>query len=453
MRPLARDQTDYPPQPMRPSNYDIFCLAAAIVFHVVDICTDAQVAIHYYNLGYFYYFLATVLILLIPSFVNSCVSYRMYNMDEEDQDFLKTNRKMKCWRFLLLLPSFAPILRYIASLRYAWKSRKAERVQNKEKQERYYKLMLKEDADVALLRVFECFLEAAPQTLLQVSFLLKQYQDNTFKHGYDDYKPIASVVSSFAGMALSLMTYQRNIRFVQEDKDNVSKIGSAFIFLWHFFVTISRILMLSAMVYISWLWALISMTIHWIVMTFSLALLEEHDFCSSSSAIRFNEFRIHETLCNFMFSAVLGLVYIFTYITPGEGSTRNRYLGFYLICLIENVVGAAIWHHFSKIATWFTAAMTICCVVPYLLGCLCMVIYHQKFHPKHFTQLRVLPKRRQTQVPEESQLPTLQNKCESGTIKNGAIPHQDAESNDKISEDVPEETQNLHQAVPLNVTK
>lgn len=57
-------------------------------------------------------------------------------------------------------------------------------MKNKEEQERYYKLMLKEDADVALLRVFECFLESAPQQILQISYLLKtHYNESNIETG------------------------------------------------------------------------------------------------------------------------------------------------------------------------------------------------------------------------------------------------------------------------------
>jgi hypothetical protein len=72
--------------------------------------------------------------------------------------------------------------RYCDSLSYALKSRNAEKQQDIVNQRHYYERMLKEDSDVALLRVFECFLEAAPQQILQISILLVDSRDESTFH-------------------------------------------------------------------------------------------------------------------------------------------------------------------------------------------------------------------------------------------------------------------------------
>lgn len=69
----------------------------------------------------------------------------------------------------------APVIRYYDTLIYALKARKCEKVGDRNGQRLYYFKMLKEDQDVALLRIFECFLEAAPQQVLQLTILLKHY--------------------------------------------------------------------------------------------------------------------------------------------------------------------------------------------------------------------------------------------------------------------------------------
>lgn len=56
--------------------------------------------------------------------------------------------------------------RYIDSLYYGLKSNKSKG--QIEKQVTYYKQMIYEDADATLLRLFECFMEAAPQIVLQI---------------------------------------------------------------------------------------------------------------------------------------------------------------------------------------------------------------------------------------------------------------------------------------------
>lgn len=62
--------------------------------------------------------------------------------------------------------------RYYDVLNYALKSRKAAYKGNYDDQKKYYALMVKEDSYVSLLRIFECFLEAVPQQILQICIVL-----------------------------------------------------------------------------------------------------------------------------------------------------------------------------------------------------------------------------------------------------------------------------------------
>lgn len=71
----------------------------------------------------------------------------------------------------------APVLHYYETLRYALKTRRCEKARDRTGARRNYLKMLKEDQDVALLRVFECFLEAAPQQILQLTLILKHHND------------------------------------------------------------------------------------------------------------------------------------------------------------------------------------------------------------------------------------------------------------------------------------
>lgn len=80
-------------------------------------------------------------------------------------------RSKFCCIFILVF-QLAPVLRHIDGLKYALKSRKYKKEGDQLKQRRYYVKMLKEDQDIALLRVFECFLEAAPQQILQLTIML-----------------------------------------------------------------------------------------------------------------------------------------------------------------------------------------------------------------------------------------------------------------------------------------
>lgn len=86
------------------------------------------------------------------------------------------SKKLYC--IVIITFQLAPVLRYYQTLKYAIKAYKFKKQENRNAQKKYYLKMLKEDQDVALLRVFECFLEAAPQQILQLTILLKHYHSS-----------------------------------------------------------------------------------------------------------------------------------------------------------------------------------------------------------------------------------------------------------------------------------
>jgi hypothetical protein len=69
------------------------------------------------------------------------------------------------------------IIRYVDALLYGLKSRKAAKRGDRASQYKYYAYMINEDADSTLLRLFEAFMESAPQVTLQLYILIYYFND------------------------------------------------------------------------------------------------------------------------------------------------------------------------------------------------------------------------------------------------------------------------------------
>ncbi|VDN34319.1 unnamed protein product, partial [Dibothriocephalus latus] len=120
------------------------------------------------------------------------------------------------------------------------------------------RLMLYEDADSCMLRLIECFMEAAPQLLLQLYILLSQPAPdgvvrlcliNPFPFNPPISPPvIAQYVScgtSWLSLAWCLTAYQSALRNSRVEKANLRFRGTVFYFLWKVGVLLSRLLALA----------------------------------------------------------------------------------------------------------------------------------------------------------------------------------------------------------------
>lgn len=91
-----------------------------------------------------------------------------YIVDNDDPSIGRTTLCKWIVRVVFLLLQISPLLRYLDTLIYGIKSVVApDSVRGL-----YYRRMLDEDTNGALLRLFHCFLHSAPQAILQLAILL-----------------------------------------------------------------------------------------------------------------------------------------------------------------------------------------------------------------------------------------------------------------------------------------
>ncbi|XP_026807050.1 XK-related protein 6 [Rhopalosiphum maidis] len=369
------DEPDELPRDLSISYWDLIVLVLAIVSHVIDVCIDFNIAYQYYIYEKLTYFLLTVIFIAVPSIINTYMSLKIYSIQEDMQ---RTTQKLLSNRLLLpflLILQMAPVLRYYDVLKYALKSHRAARKGNFDDQKNYYALMAKEDSYVSLLRIFECFLEAVPQQILQICIVLvEKKQGSTFQIVHQS----ASIASSTIGIAWAMASYHKNVRIAYENRKNIGNTGTVLQFLWHIMITVSRILSIS-LAAIVWPQSTgIFCMVHWLFMTLWIFKFQNVTFCIPSN--RSEESKI----MRFFFSTILGLVYIFTYLSPseGQGNSKNRYLGYYGVFLVENIVAVTIWANTgTDQSQWYYYLLMIGSIAPFFVGILFMAIYYKFFHP------------------------------------------------------------------------
>ncbi|XP_015180815.1 PREDICTED: XK-related protein 6-like isoform X1 [Polistes dominula] len=374
------------------SNLDIFFLICSIIMHLIDMAFDINIAVRYLLANKIIYFICTLFFLLIPSFINVIISRRMQHQDEElDSDLMQLEnhksaqmmRRKRICCILAVVFQLAPVVHYYDTLIYALKARNCEKIGDRNGQKRYYLKMLKEDQDVALLRIFECFLEAAPQQVLQLTILLKHYNSDI---NLEFIHQIGSIISSLASMGWAMASYNRSIRLAQFDKEIISIQGNICQFLWHFCITVSRILMVSFIASIWPLYTAIACICHWIIMTIWI-LVDSHgilQFCRKNNRAPHIAPTITERIYSMLLALVIGLVHIFVYLNVIDGNTRLKHIFFYGLCFCENVIANLLWMLNLSIEaknSWYFFIYIFPCTVSFLLGITAMILYYTRYHP------------------------------------------------------------------------
>lgn len=220
-----------------------------------------------------------------------------------------------------------------------------------------------------MLRLFECYLESAPQLVLQLFILA---YNRRFDIESDLFTALAAG-SSVVSLAWAIVSYSKALRDFLGKGASMSWIGFFLQIIWNLSMVASRIvaLVLFASYYTSWL--VVVMAVHWFCMTIWLVCQHTKFWVDESG---------REHLCReYFFDSVIGFVYIFSFFNAKEGMTRIRVIPYYVIMLTENTVFVVMWYPFRTLYGEIEIASLSIVWGGFGLGVLCMISYYRFYHP------------------------------------------------------------------------
>ena len=220
-----------------------------------------------------------------------------------------------------------------------------------------------------MLRLFECFLESAPQLVLQLYIMA---YNKRFEIESDLFTAIAAA-SSLVSLAWAIVAYTKALRDFFGKGTDISWIGFFLQIMWRLFMVASRVIALVLFASYYTTRVFVAVGVHWFSMTAWLVCQKTH-FCVDE----------HGTtqLCReYLFNSVIGFVYIFCFFNIKEGMTRIRVIPYYAIMLLENTVFIVMWYPFRTLYGDIETAALIIVWGGFACGLLCMVSYYLFYHP------------------------------------------------------------------------
>ena len=215
-----------------------------------------------------------------------------------------------------------------------------------------------EDSDATLLRLFECFMEAAPQCSLQL------YIYFSFSSGMSPYSngsiQLLAIGASLVSLAWGLSSYSKSLRYPLHDKLNISYGGTVVMFLWHLAFISSRILAISLFSSCHPLLIIPILSIHMTLMFLWLFYEERARSCEE-----------------LLFNLIVSFVYLFTYFNVRDERTRFKYLFYYCVVFLENSLFILVWYLYCG----ENLGLLIAQPALFLLAIMLMLVYYKWLHP------------------------------------------------------------------------
>lgn len=218
-----------------------------------------------------------------------------------------------------------------------------------------------------MLRLFEAYLESAPQLVLQLYILAYHRRFNTSS----DLLTAITASCSLVSLAWAIVAYSNSLRDVMRFK--VSWIGFFFQIMWRLSMLASRIIAMVLFASFYGIWLFVCIGVHWLIMFLSL-VVQYTDFCMDSQGY-------HHPCREVCYNGIVAFIYNFSFFNITQGSTRLKLLLFYSLMLLENTASVIMWYPHSTLFGDVSIAAISLVYGGFIAGIIFMLIYYQFYHP------------------------------------------------------------------------
>nr|XP_056702396.1 XK-related protein 8 [Euleptes europaea] len=342
-----------PPSTPRYRCRDLLFASMGTAAFLVDLAADAWVAASYLRAGHDSWGGLVLALLGLSSLATQLFSWAWYRSDPKE---LRRDPLGDQTLLALHLLQLGYLYRCLHVLKVGFKVCRNEAATEVE---RGYAVFLSHD--ISLLRLFETFLESAPQLTLGVYIILHTGKAETFQ--------MLGICTSFVCIAWALLDYHQSLRTFLREKHKLGLLSSAIYFLWNFLLVCPRILSLALFTALFPSYIFLHFLGVWLAM-FLWVSLQGTDFMEHAGF-------------EWLYRAVVAVILYFCWFNIAEGKTRYRCAIYYTFLALDSALLTFFWVWYNRPLSWDSPVQyALLAAVPcYILGILLRCIYYQSCHP------------------------------------------------------------------------
>ncbi|KYO48157.1 XK-related protein 8 [Alligator mississippiensis] len=345
------------PRPARLRRRDLLLMVLGTAAFLADLGTDLWMACSYVRAGHRLWGVLVLALLALSSLATQLFSWAWHHTDPP---VLRERLAPGACLALLHLLQLGYLSRCVHAVKVGWQVCKPGVTE----EEKAYVLFLSHD--ISMLRLFETFLETAPQ-LTFVLYVILQTNEIELFQGF-------GICTAFLCVAWALLDYHQSLRCFLREKYKLDLLSSFVYFTWNFFLTCPRILSVALFATLFPHFIALHVLSVWAVMVLWV-WLQKTNFMDSPGL-------------EWFYRATVGMILYFCWFNVAKGRTIYRSIIYHVFILVDCALLVASW-------AWYNSPLDEhlypCYVLPaalvcYFLGLLLKGIYYKYFHPTMQTQ-------------------------------------------------------------------